>query len=147
MDAPAELSYATCRELLGGGVFGRVAVCTAAGPRILPVNYSVVSESVIFRTSASGVVATHEWGTPIAFEVDHVDYADHTGWSVLATGPGHRVEDADELAVIQRTWNPRPWAGGDRPLYVRLAWDELSGRRLGHGWTRGNEMPVRRTVR
>lgn len=147
MDSPAELAYSTCRELLGGGVFGRVAVCTAAGPRILPVNYSVVSESVIFRTSKTGVVATHDWGAPIAFEVDHVDYADHTGWSVVVTGLGHRVEDPDELAVIKRTWDPRPWAGGDRPLYVRLAWDELTGRRLGHGWTRDNEMPVRRTVR
>ncbi len=147
MGAPDELSYAKCRELLGGGVFGRVAVSTASGPRILPVNYSVVNESVVFRTSATGLVATHAWGSSLAFEVDHVDYADHTGWSVVAIGPGLRVEDPDELTRIQRTWDPRPWAGGDRPLYVKLAWVELSGRRLGHGWTHDNEMPVRRSVR
>jgi nitroimidazol reductase NimA-like FMN-containing flavoprotein (pyridoxamine 5'-phosphate oxidase superfamily) len=146
MDAPQELSYTKCRQLLGGGVFGRVAVCTPNGPRILPVNYSVVSESVIFRTSASGVVGTHDWETPIAFEVDHVDYADHKGWSVVATGRGKRVEDAEELAHIRRTWDPRPWAGGSRPLYVRLPWDELTGRRLGQGWTHENEMPVRRQL-
>jgi len=147
MDAPVELPYAKCRELLGGGVFGRVAVCTPEGPRILPVNYSIVNESVVFRTSPTGVVATHNWGSQIAFEVDHADYADHRGWSVLATGRGQRVEDADELAHIKRTWDPRPWAGGARPLYVRLAWDELTGRRLGHGWTHDNEMPVRQALR
>ena len=144
MDPPEELPYAACRELLGGGVFGRVAVCTPAGPRILPVNYSVVDESVVFRTSDDGVVATHGWDSAIAFEVDHVDYADHKGWSVVATGRAERVENEDELAHIRRTWEPRPWAGGSRPLYVRLPWDELTGRRLGRGWTHASEMPVRR---
>ncbi len=144
MDAPAELSYAKCRELLGSGVIGRVAVCTPDGPRIFPVNYSVVSETVVFRTSPTGVVANHDWNAPVAFEVDHVDYEDHKGWSVMAVGRAVRVEDHDELAHIQRTWDPRPWAGGSRPLYVRLPWDELTGRRLGQGWTHDNEMPVRR---
>lgn len=143
MDSPEELSYAKCRELLGGGIFGRLAVCTPAGPRILPVNYSVVSEAVVFRTSGSGVVAQHDWDAPVAFEVDQVDYADHRGWSVVALGRARPVAD-DELAHIERTWAPRPWAGGDKPLYVRLAWDELTGRRLGRGWTYDNELAVRR---
>lgn len=146
MDAPEEMSHAKCRELLGGGVFGRVALCTPEGPRIIPVNYSLVSEAVVFRTSAYGAIANRDWGTRIAFEVDYVDYADHRGWSVVATGVGHRVEDSEELALIQRTWEPRPWAGGSRPLYVRLVWDELTGRRLGSGWTHDNEMPVRRQL-
>lgn len=139
-----ELSYAECRGLLAGGVFGRLALCTAAGPRILPVNYSVVGESVVFRTSAYGVVATRDWNGLLAFEVDHVDYGDQRGWSVVAVGPGARVEDTDELDLIKRTWDPRPWAAGTRPLYVRLKWTELTGRRLGPGWTHENEQPVRR---
>ena len=146
MNHVEELAYAKCRGLLAGGVFGRVAVCTADGPRIFPVNYSVVDESIVFRTSAYGVVASHDWKSPIAFEVDYVDYAEQRGWSVLAVGRGERVEDADELAQIKRTWDPRPWAGGARPLYVRLAWSELTGRRLGNGWTHDNEMAVRRQV-
>ena len=146
MSEVEELSYAKCRGLLAGGVFGRVALCSVDGPHIFPVNYSVVGESVIFRTSAYGVVATHDWSSTMAFEVDYVDYADQRGWSVVAVGRGERVEDADELALIKRTWDPRPWAGGIRPLYVRLAWTELTGRRLGSGWTHENEMPVRRQV-
>ena len=146
MNEPMELSYGKCRELLGGGVFGRVGVCTPQKPVILPVNYSVVGEAIIFRTSPYGVVANHDWGSQIAFEVDFVDYADHKGWSVLATGHGERIEDPEDLARIKRTWDPRPWAGGNRPLYVKLAWEELSGRRLGQGWTHENEMPVRRQL-
>jgi len=144
MNHPYELSYGKCRELLAAGVFGRVGVCTPQTPVILPVNYAVVGEAIIFRTTPHGVVANHEWDSPIAFEVDHVDYADHKGWSVLATGRADRIEDADEIARIKRTWEPQPWAGGDRPLYVRLAWEELTGRRLGQGWTHANETPVRR---
>ncbi len=140
-----ELSYAECRGLLAGGVFGRAAICTAEGPRILPVNYSVVEESVVFRTSAYGMISTRDsW--PMAFEVDHVSYEDHRGWSVVALGRGERVEDADDLALIKRTWDPRPWAAGTRPLYVRLEWTDLTGRRVGQGWTRENEMPVRRQL-
>ena len=146
MSEVEELSYAKCRGLLSGGVFGRVAVCTTDGPRIFPVNYSVVDESVLFRTSPYGVVATHDWRSQMAFEVDHVDYGEHRGWSVLAVGHGERVEDPDELAHIKRTWDPRPWASGTRPLYVRLNWIELTGRRLGQGWTHDNEMPVRRQL-
>ena len=146
MHEPEELTYAECRGLLAGGVFGRVAVCTASGPRILPVNYSVVGEALVFRTSPYGVIAASDWKSSMAFEVDHVDYADQRGWSVVATGRGERVEDPAVLAQIKRTWDPHPWAAGHRPLYVRLPWSELTGRRLGQGWTRENEMPVRRQL-
>jgi nitroimidazol reductase NimA-like FMN-containing flavoprotein (pyridoxamine 5'-phosphate oxidase superfamily) len=144
MNHPYELSYGKCRELLGAGVFGRVGVCTAQKPVILPVNYALVGEAIIFRTTPYGVVAHHDWDSLIAFEVDHVDYADHKGWSVLATGRAERIADPDEIDRIKRTWEPQPWAGGDRPLYVKLAWEELTGRRLGQGWTHANETPVRR---
>lgn len=144
MHEPVELSYAKCRELLGGGVLGRVALCTPDHPVVLPVNYSVVNESIVFRTSPYSVIAGHDWSRRIAFEVDHFDYEDHKGWSVLAVGRGSRVEEPDEIAAIRRSADPRPWAAGARELYVRLRWDELTGRRLGHGWTHDNEMPVRR---
>jgi nitroimidazol reductase NimA-like FMN-containing flavoprotein (pyridoxamine 5'-phosphate oxidase superfamily) len=146
MSEVEELSYAQCRSLLGGGVFGRVAVCTDSGPRILPVNYSVVGEAVVLRTTSAGLLASYGVGRTVSFEVDHVDYADQRGWSVLAVGPAEPVEDEETRAHIAHTWEPRPWAGGERKLYLRIPWTELSGRRLGHGWTYANELPVRRRV-
>lgn len=144
VNEPIALSYSKCHELLSGGIVGRVGFCTAEGPRIFPVNYSVVEESVVFRTTPYGAIAAADWSKQLAFEVDHLDYADHKGWSVLAVGPGERVDDPAEISAIQRNWDPRPWASGSRPLYVRLRWKELTGRRLGGGWTHENEMPVRR---
>jgi uncharacterized protein len=146
MSEVEELSYGSCRSLLAGGVFGRVGVCTPDGPRILPVNYSVVGEAVVIRTTLDGLLATYGVHAPLVFEVDHVDYDEHKGWSVMATGAGELVEDPEDLALVRRTWEPRPWAGGDRPLFVRLQWTELTGRRLGYGWTYANELPVRRRV-
>jgi len=146
MTEPAELSYDKCHELLSGGVVGRAAVCTPSGPRIVPVNYSLVDESIVFRTTPYSVLGTYAWNTQLAFEVDQVDYERHLGWSVVALGRGSLVEDSAELAAIRSFWDPRPWAAGVRLVYVRLRWDELSGRRVGNGWTHDNEMAVRRTV-
>jgi nitroimidazol reductase NimA-like FMN-containing flavoprotein (pyridoxamine 5'-phosphate oxidase superfamily) len=141
VDELEELTYGECRTLLAGGVFGRVALCTPEGARIMPVNYSVVGEAVVFRTAAGGVLAASDWELPMAFEVDHVDYSELAGWSVVAVGCCERVEDPEALARIKRTWDPRPWASGDRPLYVRLPWSELTGRRLGAGSTRERDLP------
>jgi nitroimidazol reductase NimA-like FMN-containing flavoprotein (pyridoxamine 5'-phosphate oxidase superfamily) len=146
MHEPEKLTYAECRGLLAGGVFGRLAVCTPRGAQIFPVNYAVTGEAVVFRTAEDGVIAGCDWSVPMAFEVDFVDYSDHRGWSVVAAGRCERVEGADELAQIRRTWDPRPWASGQRSLYLRLAWTDLTGRRLGGGWTRENELPVRRQL-
>jgi nitroimidazol reductase NimA-like FMN-containing flavoprotein (pyridoxamine 5'-phosphate oxidase superfamily) len=139
MPEPTELTYAQCRELLGSGVLGRVAFRDSEGLSVIPVNYSIVNEAVIFRTSAYSTLAqipqteSHDGGRgyDIAFEVDHLEPASRTGWSVLARGHAELVDDEDELAVIKRTWDPEPWASGSRPVYIRLRFKQLTGRRLG----------------
>lgn len=131
MSMPIELPYDTCLELLSTREVGRVAVCTVDGPRIVPVNFAVVDESVVFRTTPYSAVGMHSWNGRLAFEVDEVDVERRAGWSVIATGRGKVVEDAAELRRIESAPGPTPWATGQRWLYVRLHWDELTGRRLG----------------
>lgn len=46
-----DLSRDECRRLLSTTNIGRFAYCTDAGPRIMPMNYTPVSEAVVFRTS------------------------------------------------------------------------------------------------
>jgi nitroimidazol reductase NimA-like FMN-containing flavoprotein (pyridoxamine 5'-phosphate oxidase superfamily) len=134
MGDPRELSYEKCRELLSDSEVGRVALCTDSGPQILPVNYSVVDDSIVFRTAPYGVLGTYAWNTRLAFEVDHIDHERQQGWSVVATGTGTMIEEADELAVIRTLRDPHPWAGGaSRLLYVRLPWTGLTGRQVGSG--------------
>jgi uncharacterized protein len=146
MHEPVELPYSTCRALLASGVVGRAAVITPHGPRIFTVNYSVVDEAIFFRTTPDSVLGQHAVNAPLTFQVDYFDYEYHRGWSVMATGQGQPVEDDRDVAHVRAVWPPRPWAAGERELYVRLAWEELSGRQLGTGWDPQRELPVRRTV-
>jgi uncharacterized protein len=131
MNIPVELPYDTCAELLVTRPVGRVAVCTPDGPRIIPVNYSVVDGAIIFRTTPYSVLGVHAWSSQLAFEVDDFDAETAAGWSVVATGRGSLIEDSDELNRIRHLWDPKPWAGGQRWLYVALRWDDLTGRRIG----------------
>jgi uncharacterized protein len=146
MNTSVQLGAAECRDLLEGGVVGRVAMATPVGPRIVPVNYSVHGDAIVFRTAPYSELSTYGWDTELAFEVDHLQYETHQGWSVVAIGRAHVVDDPDEVQRIRREWEPRPWAPGTRHLYVKLAWRQLTGVRLGDDWTRQSMMPVRRTV-
>jgi nitroimidazol reductase NimA-like FMN-containing flavoprotein (pyridoxamine 5'-phosphate oxidase superfamily) len=127
-----ELTYAECRALLVAGQAGRVAVATPDGPHIIPLNYSVVDESIVFRTSPFSVLATYGRNAKLAFEVDRVRDEAQLGWSVVVGGRAAVITDAEELARIRRICPPVPWADGVRNLHFRLALQEVTGRSLGH---------------
>ena len=146
MAVSRELDAVDCERLLRGGVVGRVAIATQTGPHIIPVNYSVAGDAIIVRTTPYSLLGTYGLNAQLAFEVDHFDYDDQRGWSVVARGRGDVVADPQEIEQIRAEWPPRPWADGSRNLYLKLPWVELSGRRLGDGWTPDNEMPVRRIL-
>ncbi len=130
MNEPIELDVSECRDLLGREVFGRLAFSTDAGPRIVPLNYAVMDEALIFRTTPYSELAREAVDREAAFEVDDIDRDRHSGWSVVALG---RVDAPEprELGDLRTDWAPEPWAGGHRHLVLRLRWRELSGRRIG----------------
>ena len=141
-----ELDQEQCAELLRSGVVGRAALTTPPGPHIVPVNYSVVDDEIIIRTAPHSTLGTYGPGCLVAFEVDWFDYERHVGWSVMARGRAHAITDPDAIKMIYEKWPPRPWADGPRNLFLKLRWDEISGVRLGGGWTARNVSPVRRSV-
>lgn len=141
-----ELPHEQCEQLLRAGVVGRVAVSTPTGPHIVPVNYSVVGDAIIVRTSPYSLLGTYGRGTTIAFEIDQFDHEYQRGWSVVARGRADVVTEAADLEHIRSVWAPRPWAAGSRTLHLRIPWSELSGRRLGVGWDVLDTVPVYRTV-
>jgi nitroimidazol reductase NimA-like FMN-containing flavoprotein (pyridoxamine 5'-phosphate oxidase superfamily) len=146
MPEPRDLSTTECEHLLRAGVVGRIALSTPTGPQIVPINYSVVDDAIIVRTAPYSLLGTHGRDTTLAFEIDGFDHPHHRGWSVIARGRAETVDDAAELERIRRAWPPRPWAAGPRPLFLRLRWTELTGRRLGDGWDPAHELPVQRVV-
>ena len=141
-----ELSFSECQALLRAGVFGRMAVTAQDGPHVVPVNYSVSDAAILVRTAVDGLLARFGRGTRVAFEIDHVDYAYHRGWSVMVRGTTVAVDDPAELAAVRAVWEPMPWASGDRSLLLKLPLTEVSGRRLGSGWNPMSDLPVRRAL-
>lgn len=129
-----DLSAQECLVLLRSGVAGRVALATPTGPHIVPVNYSVVDEAIIVRTSPYSLLGTYGRETTFAFEIDAFDRAEARGWSVQARGRIEAVTDRTELQLIREAAEPQPWAVGARPLYLRLRWTELTGRQVGTRW-------------
>jgi nitroimidazol reductase NimA-like FMN-containing flavoprotein (pyridoxamine 5'-phosphate oxidase superfamily) len=126
-----ELSRADCWELLEGKAVGRVAYCNAGEPTVLPVNYTVRTGSIVFRTKARGRLADAMNDLTAAFEVDEVDERLRAGWSVLLVGPASWVSDTEELSDLW--WDqhqPEPWAGGERNVFVRIVPTKITGRRL-----------------
>ena len=125
-----ELSREEGERLLAGGGVGRVVFATEAGPEALPVNFRVLDGDVVFRTAEGGALARVVGaGAPVAFEVDHVDEALAEGWSVLIRGQARPIVEADELARVKEL-GVEPWAGGERGVFVRLAAETLTGRRI-----------------
>ena len=146
MNEPVELTIEECLALLGDGGVGRVAVCTPLGPRIVPLNYAMYDDAIVFRTTPYSEVGTYGWNTDLAFEADHLDYGAREGWSVVAIGRGALVDDPAEVLDIRSGWDPMPWAGGRRHLYIRLRWRDLTGRRIGGDWIRRRATPVPRVL-
>jgi nitroimidazol reductase NimA-like FMN-containing flavoprotein (pyridoxamine 5'-phosphate oxidase superfamily) len=149
------LDEQACERLLRAGGVGRVALSTPEGPHIVPVDYAVVDDTIVVRTTPYSLLGTHGRNTMLAFEVDHLDRDRQAGWSVVARGRSFAELDPEELARIRAAWAPRPWAARSRSLCLRLRWESLTGRAsdgalggaVGPQGTRENEYPGHRTLR
>ena len=146
MTQAAQLTPAECLGLLEEGVVGRVAMATPVGPRNTPESYVVHDGAIVFRTTPYSELSTYGWNVDLAFETDRLDHETRRGWSVVAVGRAHVLEDPDEIRRIRERGDPEPWAAGTRHLYVSLVWRQLTGVRLGDQpvagrWVRENAGP------
>ncbi|WP_326790191.1 pyridoxamine 5'-phosphate oxidase family protein [Streptomyces sp. NBC_00151] len=120
-----------CRALLSTHGVGRVAVQASDGrPAVVPVNYDVVDDAIVFRTAPGSVIAAAAGTAEVAFEVDHVDEALSQGWSVLAVGLADVVTDPGAVGRLARHAHTAPWAGGERDMWVSIRPASLTGRRI-----------------
>jgi hypothetical protein len=147
MSSILSLPTVECERLLRAGVFGRMVVTTPTGAEIVPVNYAVVADAVLVRTASGSLLDRHAHGAPLLFEVDQVDHERWHGWSVVARGRGERLGEHGLSKVELCSPGPPRWVSRDRETWIRLRWDELSGRRLGSGWDSLADLPVRRVWR
>lgn len=127
-----ELSREECLYLLAVNSFGRLAVSGGGeAPLIRPVSYvfDERSQSVAFRTAVGSKLHFLTRAARAAFEVDGVDEAAKTGWSVIVAGVTEEVSHRRELRRLEalglETWPP-----GDRSHWVRIRAATVSGRRI-----------------
>jgi nitroimidazol reductase NimA-like FMN-containing flavoprotein (pyridoxamine 5'-phosphate oxidase superfamily) len=123
------LPRAECLELLEAEEVGRLAIVDGGTPHIFPVNYVLDADRIVFRTDP-GTKLSKGPSSRAAFEIDHLDRASRTGWSVVAYG---RLE---EITRFDASTHARvvglgvdPWAG-EKQHWMQLVPDRITGRRL-----------------
>jgi len=125
-------------RLIEQAEIGRIGFTGRFGPVVWPVNYKVVHGAVVFRTEEFGSIDQDlRTGIPeaeyrVAFEVDEMDPATKTGWSVLLQGSAHHVDDESERAGLMAA-GVEPWAGGEKSLFMRITPAHITGRRIRTG--------------
>jgi len=120
------LDEAECYLLLRSRTLGRVGVHIADQLSILPVYYAVMDRDVVFRTAPGTKLNAALLGTSVVFEVDNAS----PGWSVLVRGHAREIND-DDARVHARSRLGHDWPAGEREQYVRIAGEQITGRRLG----------------
>ncbi|MBO4252531.1 pyridoxamine 5'-phosphate oxidase family protein [Streptomyces griseorubiginosus] len=129
-DGFRELERPECLRLLAKVPVGRIVHTRQALPAVLPVNFTLDGDgAVLLRTSAASELARAVDGVVVAFEVDEVDAATHSGWSVVVTGPAMVVTDPAEHERLTRT-GPRSWVPSPREVFVRIEPELVTGREL-----------------
>jgi nitroimidazol reductase NimA-like FMN-containing flavoprotein (pyridoxamine 5'-phosphate oxidase superfamily) len=123
------LSAEECETLLANHFFGRVAVWSGEHPAVLPVLYAILDGDVVFRTAPGEKLEAALLGQEVVFEIDGVEPARRTGWSVNIAGRAERIVNPDEKQRASQL-GLEPWAGDYRDEYVRLRGSRVSGRRI-----------------
>ena len=133
-----ELTEAESLGLIEQAQIGRIGFSGRYGPIVLPVNYKVVDGSVVFRVAVGSSIgedlrtgiADAEY--KVAFEIDEIDAATRTGWSVMIQGAAHHVDDEQERQAVLAA-GIEPWPGGQREQFVQIRPTVISGRRIRRG--------------
>jgi nitroimidazol reductase NimA-like FMN-containing flavoprotein (pyridoxamine 5'-phosphate oxidase superfamily) len=125
-----ELSVGECLELLGAHSFGRLAVIVDGHPIVFPINYALEGDAVVFRTAPGTKLSGAALGQ-VCFEIDDVDEATQTGWSVIVQGVGNEITSTlDERSERLRALEIQPWVPGERAHWVGILAQSVTGRRL-----------------
>ena len=121
------LDRGECLQLLATQRVGRLAVAEPGrGPHVVPVNYTMLRDSVILR-SAPGTKLTRLVTEPVTFEVDCVDSFLRMGWSVVIEGLAYEASDWE---IEAEGIHLAPFVDRQNSRWVRLVPRSITGRRV-----------------
>ena len=124
-----QLRQANCHALLASRQIGRLGYLAHGVPRIVPLNYLILADSVTFRTSSTAELVASTGGQKVCLQVDHLDEARHAGRSVLVTGYLHTITP-EELASSLVSTLPQLWPDGRPDRVIRIEATEIAGRMI-----------------
>ncbi|GAA2253241.1 MULTISPECIES: pyridoxamine 5'-phosphate oxidase family protein [Kitasatospora] len=96
------LAEQRCLTLLESASVGRVVYTVGALPAVLPARFRLDEHGVVLRADGGEALVRAVDGSLVAFEADHVDTVDGSGWSVTVLGPA-RVITLPGSAAADRT--------------------------------------------
>jgi uncharacterized protein len=121
-----------CFALLGQASIGRLVYEDDEGPVAVPVNYALAGSDIVIRAEG-GVKRAAMSQSTLAFEVDHIEEPERSGWSVIIRGAGREVEleQVPDLLRRMQCHHPLPWAEGVHNVWLQITPHGVTGRRLG----------------
>jgi len=120
-----ELDREECLRLLASMPVGRIAAGRPGqAPLVVPVNYGLIGDVIIFRSDDGDKLRSLQRG-PVTFEVDAIDAFHRIGWSVLVHGVVAEATPKQVERVCVQPWAPSP-----KSLWIQLLPAAITGRRL-----------------
>jgi uncharacterized protein len=130
VDGPEVISRAEAVALLGTQEIGRLVYTRRALPAVLPVSFALHRDAIVIWTGSGSSFGRAVGGAVVAFQVDELDRATRSGWSVTVTGTARLVTDPVRIAQA-RAAGRWPWAPGVNDHLIRIPLTMVTGRRLG----------------
>ncbi len=128
-DVFQRLTRAESLPLLAGAQVGRLIFTLGALPAVRVMNYVLIDQVILLRTAANSAVARSVNNTIVAFEVDDLDVATSSGWSVTVTGRATLVTNPELLGQYEKV--PLvPWAFGVRDQFMTITTEKVDGQRV-----------------
>lgn len=121
-----ELTVDECWEALRGDEFGRLAYLLGDEINLVPINYAVDRDTLLFRTAEGSKLLGVVMHPEVVFEIDR--FAEKEATSVVVRGEARKLEEdeahrADNLPL-------RPWVDTQKYNVVEIRATQLTGRRF-----------------
>ena len=129
-----ELSLEECWDLLRADEFGRLAFRMADEVHLVPINYAVDGDTILFRTAEGNKLLGVTMHPQVVFEIDAYD--DERAHSVIVRGLARRLEEDEEHRAEEIPL--RPWVSTPKYNVVEIRPTEITGRsfQLSRPWLR-----------
>ena len=123
-----ELGHDECLTRMATQRIGRLGVVVDGVPLVLPMRFALDGDTVVLRTN-QGAKVFHAPMASVSFEVDHVDWEEGVGWSVLVQGIGEDISSAlDKRSEALRALTVHSWAPPPADRWLKIVPRKVTGR-------------------